>query len=339
MGSKPLYIVAGQSNAGFMLRAKSFEKYFQENDIDAKVVHSYRSGTGISPHPDEPDWYPFNDGDKNTGELFKKLIFDIQSALNRDPDLYLAGVLWMHGERDSVTMKNASLYETRLSKIHEVLTTRFGKDFTFSLSQLSENFDKHQGRRGADEMREQQAKFANKLDKVTMIDPDIAIALSKIAVPSGQHDHVHFSNAGADAIAAAFLDQFHKTTPASVGHKVVTTTKGAGFKSHSVIFDEDGNRVASHRITDKDVSIVGIFSDDALVFKQTYDVEDNFAWSSRVLIYDLDGRLLRAQIEQDKKEGVDGPGRRIERNFDDNLADARLNNEIEAFLAEDWYPA
>lgn len=68
----PIYVLAGQSNANRVDTFGSIDDYFAENNVYARVVNSYQSGTRIFPQANNNDWYPFEDGDP--GELYETAV-------------------------------------------------------------------------------------------------------------------------------------------------------------------------------------------------------------------------------------------------------------------------
>ena len=160
----------------------------------------------MAPKDDKVDWYPFEDGRDDTGELTQDLLTSIEQKLANNPDMELAGVLWVQGESDT---GYADQYQANLTELHRLLTESFGDDFVFTVSQLSENMDWFQGYSGQLAIQEAQEAFVDATDGTTLLDPDDAIAAYGLSPEEAVADAIHFNDDGADAISQAFFDQFY----------------------------------------------------------------------------------------------------------------------------------
>jgi len=152
------------------------------------------------------DWYPFEDGRDDTGELTRTLLNDIDTVLAESPETELAGILWVQGESD---VRYADQYQTNLTGLHTLLVDRYGTDFNFTVSQLSENMAWYSGNARQLELSQAQADFVATTPGTTLLDPDEAIALLGHTPQEAVSDAIHFNNLGADAIGYSFLTQFY----------------------------------------------------------------------------------------------------------------------------------
>ncbi|MBT8432582.1 MAG: hypothetical protein KJP27_08845, partial [Altererythrobacter sp.] len=74
----------------------------------------WQGGTSLAPDELARDWYPIEDGDPNTGELFDLLL----SAISQSAD-GITGLIWVHGERDRTDPETAAAYEANLTAFIE----------------------------------------------------------------------------------------------------------------------------------------------------------------------------------------------------------------------------
>ena len=312
--STPLYIVAGQSNASRLRANNSLEAYIDANSISAQVLNISIGGTSITQDYTKEDWYPFDDGDPETGELTQQLLLESAETLANDPELHLAGILWVQGERNTYSDGRPEEYEAHLSQLHDVFRSSLGDTFVFTVAQLSENMERHAGKASATTVMEAQANFASRHDNVNLLDPDIAMALSGIQPRDGADDDVHYSRAGSDVIAAAFLDQFYGESAAVVGTANYQSDEADSEDWHSKMqgFDADGNITAQHKINDNNVSVVTLFKDGTPHQMFQSDHGNRFAWDNIEQVYDDAGILvLRSKTMDD--------GTQYETRFEDGI--------------------
>ena len=110
--TRPLYVVAGQSNAVRLDRYDSVEAAILDRGSDAEVIRVNQGGTSLSPRQNRNDWFPFEDDDPRTGELYVRLIDTINQQLATG-EYHLAGFLWSQDGADS-NERDAPNYETNL---------------------------------------------------------------------------------------------------------------------------------------------------------------------------------------------------------------------------------
>ncbi|MEM7490438.1 MAG: sialate O-acetylesterase, partial [Pseudomonadota bacterium] len=199
-----IYAVAGQSNAGAIARRGDVEAAFAAAGIAGTIVKTVEGGTSLAPAPGELDWYPFEDDDPATGELFVQLLRDIDAAMAAAPNPVVKGVLWVQGERDTNSAATAEAYEASLE--HFVLRLRelYGEDFVFVISQLSEDMQALGSRPNTETVIAAQANVAAKYDFVKLIDPDDVAAAEGLTVDDVISDAIHYDETGSRLIADAF---------------------------------------------------------------------------------------------------------------------------------------
>jgi len=188
-----IFVVAGQSNAGRVWTANSLEDVIEQNNLDAKVVHSLRGATSIAPKDNQLDWYPFDDGREDTGELTRTLLSDIDAIMAENPGATLAGILWVQGESD---VSYANQYQANLTGLHSLLVERYGTEFNFTVSQLSENMEWYTATSGQLALSQAQADFVAATPGTSLLDPDDAIARLGHTPQETVADAIHFNYDG-----------------------------------------------------------------------------------------------------------------------------------------------
>lgn len=315
----PLYVVAGQSNAERIDRYDGITDYISGNAINAEYAAYAIGATSVAPQPGgQDDWYPYEDGDSKTGELLEALIVTIADLLAAQPDTYLAGILWVQGEADA-KFGRSSDYEDSMQHLYDRLVLEFGEDFNFTISSLSENMSSYRG--DAEQMTVSQAQenLAANNDNISLIDPDTAIAVNYILPSDGAEDRIHFSEDGAAAVAAMFMDQFDDGTFVGSDYDVRTFTDTADVKdwlryTDSTHLFED---FRIRQITYDDRQIETKYFDQSALFLQTFwDEGDNYNWltilrdidengdiETQVISLD-DGKLVTTQYEDGQRTSV-----------------------------------
>lgn len=301
----PLYVVAGQSNAERIDRYDSLIEYLSDNSIDAGYASLAVGATSLEPSEGGyDDWYPFEDGDPKTGELLDALIDTIADALAADPDTYLAGILWVQGEADAKFGRGAA-YEVRLQALHDRLRSEFGDDFNFTISGLSENMTFYRGHEDQLRVTEAQERIARNNENVSIIDPDMAIAFARLLPSDGAEDRIHFSDAGADAVAAMFMDQFVNGAFVGLNGASRTFTDTDDVKDWLRYTDSNDlfGDLRIRQITYDDGVIETKYREFDVVFFQTYwDERDNANWLTIEQDVDAAGNIsLRRAVLDDGK--------------------------------------
>jgi hypothetical protein len=314
---KPLYVVAGQSNAGWIAKYGAVESYIQDNNLNATVINSYQPGKSIAPSQDRPDFYPFESNDPNVGELMDQMILDIQNTLANDPDTYLAGVLWVQGEADR-REGIADDYEQNLQGVYDQLTLNFGGGFNFSVSQLSENMPAHSSphrKEFTDIIQNAQQAFTDKNDMAVLIDPDDVFASHDKSIDEVRKDVVHYNKDGATYIADAFMDQFYGASGTVPPPPIVRIDKGdkARWDTKAIYKDADGNRTYVITEFDKGFTVHRDLENGKLTKKTVLDEADVFDFRKKFIEYDDLGRVEEIMIIHDNTGN--GPGKVTHKEF------------------------
>ncbi len=200
----PIYYLAGQSNAERMQYPEELQDSFKHRVFDynpgAITGEKTLGGTYLAADFNKVDWYPVEDNDPNTGELFDEMILDIRNLLSNN-DAYLAGVLWIQGENDTLQDQTADDYENNLTQFISTLNENFGTDYEFSMVALSNTYSFNRW----STVRNAQFSMEGKFDNVSVIDPDLAFN-SKV----GHENQLFFSDElhYTPFAKAAILDRF-----------------------------------------------------------------------------------------------------------------------------------
>lgn len=206
---KPIYVVAGQSNAGSILRTGAFQSFQAEAGDDYYVVVREQGGTALGPRWNDLDWYPVADGDPETGELFDALVTGIRAVLAADPEAYLASVIWNQGEADGHFYGFQAPYEDRLGAFVNTLRAAFGEQVAFNIATLS---DEPSFWTAEDELAERQIvedaqrALATGRPGIELIDLDVLTAASSLSQEERWRDHIHYSKAFAEEVMEASLE-------------------------------------------------------------------------------------------------------------------------------------
>ena len=111
----PIYILAGQSNALALNGGASGQGLQQQLNLAlgpgfAKAAVCAVGGSALTYAMGQQDWF-------SPGELQTTLATQIKSQLDATPDSYLAGVLWVQGEADTLGIAPASTYAAHLNAL------------------------------------------------------------------------------------------------------------------------------------------------------------------------------------------------------------------------------
>lgn len=211
--STPIYVVSGQSNATRLGDAGSLQTVLDERGIEGEVIVSAEPGRSLGADVNANDFFPFEDGNDNTGELFRDLLQNVRDALTSNSDSYVKSFLWLQGESDATFGRLTPDYRENLREFVTRLREEFGEDFNFTIVQLADNIPAA-GPRGSrwDAVQQAQQDVADEFDFVTIISPDQVLEDAGLSFggpgPSGLADGIHYNRDGFDAISNAFIDQF-----------------------------------------------------------------------------------------------------------------------------------
>ncbi len=231
--STPIYVVSGQSNATRLGDAGSLQTVLDERGIEGEVIVSAEPGRSLGADVNANDFFPFEDGNDDTGELFRALLQDVRGALASNSDSYVKSFLWLQGESDATFGRLTPDYEENLREFVTRLREEFGEDFNFTIVQLAENIPAA-GPRGSrwDTVQQAQQDIADEFDFVTIISPDQVLEDAGLSFggpgPSGLADGIHYNRDGFDAISNAFIDQFagNQITGSDSDDRLVGTDSG-----------------------------------------------------------------------------------------------------------------
>ncbi|WBU54270.1 sialate O-acetylesterase [Paracoccus sp. SCSIO 75233] len=208
MPTKPIYVLAGQSNANNRQLIATIEA--EARAAGGVLVHHAVNGSSLSPYLDvhgNGDWSP---GSRPfEGELLATLSGKIGAAM-RDGPSHLAGVIWIQGEADGRDSRAAEGYATRLLALHDEITARFGAH-RMVISQLSGEVTSLRGDRAKivaswAEVREAQAEVAAARETVSLLDPDALAGLRGLETAEMfRGDQRHYNAAFGDDLGTALM--------------------------------------------------------------------------------------------------------------------------------------
>ncbi len=195
---KPIYLIAGQSNAGALSGGNGGISLAAQiatiiGSSQAQCASVFSDGAPLTFGRAKPDWF-------QTGDLFKTLLDTIKSMLVATPDAYLAGIIWVQGEGDTWAMARHTEYAARLTMLVNALEAGladFGSrttDFRFSVLASSDNAPAKVTRPGWALIREQQLSLDH--PRIDVIDPDaVAQAKGIPATAMFRADGLHYASA------------------------------------------------------------------------------------------------------------------------------------------------
>lgn len=310
--SKPIFVVAGQSNASRVRHKAQLEKYLKENGIDAKIVYHTPGGTSLAASGGsggtDNDWYPFEDGRDDTGENVDILFDAIDKTLEREEGSYVAGVLWVQGEADGARSSRSSEYFTNLQKLYQLFTENYGEEVNFTVAQLEEKFPYFSEKSWAEPFKKQvqdaQAKLARDYENVTLIDPgDLAKEaglnwdLYRKSNPLGaREDGIHYSPPLAKLVGKAFMDQFFGDNAAPIKRSYLDEDGSEAWTRYVDYIDLRSDELVK-RVYEMDDGTykTDIFADGAIVLSKATDPDDVASWKEITESYDPTGAFVTSR--------------------------------------------
>jgi Ca2+-binding RTX toxin-like protein len=203
---RPLIAIAGQSNADRLNGGNSgatlasvFGTDTGSTAVTTLMVQA--SGAPLTYGRAELDWY-------NQGELPAQLLATIRTALTNDPDLYLAGVIWVQGEGDTHAVARATEYGARLqalvTNLETGLTTHVAQTsgFRFGVLALSDAAPEAADRAQWDTIRAQQLDLSH--PRIDVVDPD-AVLTNPASYFAG--DGLHYTSAANSLLLPQLYDK------------------------------------------------------------------------------------------------------------------------------------
>ncbi len=200
-------------------------------------MNEVRGGTSLGIADPKADWYPFEDGNPESAELYETLLKKIDEKLKEDDNNYLAGVLWVQGEADVNYLKGEANpsnpeYQKQLQALYDGLATKYDNKFNdliFVISKLSDYVKRYHpdnnNRQDPDDIQFAQGQVAADNDKVYLLDPDLAFDrylvtnglngeaddLNGQAYDSPFHkDPIHYNELATGIISKAFVEFYNK---------------------------------------------------------------------------------------------------------------------------------
>lgn len=242
--SVPIYALAGQSNAGSLAQTEVW-KTISAPSLDYTTIGVFEGGTSLAPKADKVDWYPFADGDPQTGELLDELESQIAARIAAG-NAHLAGVIWVQGEADSSDPDSAQNYAARLSELQARLEASFGSGFDMVVSYLPTRPPTDASPSQYSEwstLREQQIEFTSTHDRSIALDPDEAFATYGIEEVDAYRDRIHYSLETSSALLRGALDRLGTAELMGFTAPVAGTLENdaiSGTALSDMIFGRDG---------------------------------------------------------------------------------------------------
>ncbi len=241
MGTTALHVVAGQSNAVFLAQSGEFSDALADRGAGEHDLVFGEVGRSLYPSLEYTDFYPFDDGNPDTGELYRGLLDAINAELAANPDLYLAGVFWLQGEQDATSQTYGPQYETNLHELYQGLTEEFGDGFDFVISALSTHIGAADYQPAWDDVREAQENLANTHDHIHLVDPDDMIEVDGYTATEVFRDDHHYTDTGYGWLTDSYLDLFPNGANAAPQAQDDAFTTGEGTPLAGNVLADNGN--------------------------------------------------------------------------------------------------
>ena len=193
----PIYVLAGQSNAGSLSVSASYVAAAQGSE-SYTLFNLLEGGVSLSPNVDKPDWYPFADGNPHSGELYRELVAKIGHAI-AETGGYFAGFIWAQGEADTGDDARARNYKANLEGLIAGLRGEFGDSFQTVLVPLSNYPTVIDERPGWHDVRAAQLAVAAGDPKISILDADGYVERLENA-QDAYRDHIHYTPEFADIL-------------------------------------------------------------------------------------------------------------------------------------------
>lgn len=203
--SKPIFVLAGQSNAAALSDAiqNQLTKTFGTDGFI--LIRSFSAGAPLTRVRDgKSDW-------QETGDLRDHLVENTIQTLQTHPDSHLAAVLWLQGEADTYAKEDASRYSDNFKTLAHEFTSAVARtkgqvdgntdiSVPFVISGLSQNAPAAKGRAAWDEVRDQHFALSNETT-IELVDPDALAETYQLDNDAVFIDDLHYSSDFAHILA------------------------------------------------------------------------------------------------------------------------------------------
>lgn len=285
----PLYVIAGQSNAIYLDESGAIDAEITESGLGGTSIVAAGYGRGMFPSEEYTDFYPFEDGNPNTGELYREMVDGIQAQLDADPDVYFAGVLWLQGEEDAALLENSASYYDNLNKLFLNLVEEFGNAFEFVISLLSTYIGDADVRPGWDEVRLAQEDLAENHAQVSLIDPDAMIDVYEYTPEQIFYDEVHYTGTAYTWLADHFFSELetlpnHDPVAADDAYAFDEDADDAGADAANGVLandsDDNGDTLSAALLTDVSHGLLNLNADGSFTYVPDADFHgvDSFTY-------------------------------------------------------------
>ncbi|MEO0675629.1 MAG: calcium-binding protein [Pseudomonadota bacterium] len=243
--SIPIYVVVGQSNAGFLTRSATLSgplgidldqplvgRQVASVTTDSFILSTVSQGATSLARSSQTaaTWFP---GDEETppGELYSLLVDHIRTLVGdpENPSAHLAGIIWSQGETDArviaenngdpVRLADAQNYETLLTQVLSQLAEEFGTFETvltpISLSGQWVTDDTINGLEGAEFVRQAQFNVAQALENVQLVDPEAILRALGGDYSAYFRDTIHYTESFSEIITRSALTVLNAPIPLS----------------------------------------------------------------------------------------------------------------------------
>ncbi len=208
--STPVFILAGQSNAGGLaaeIEAALDDRYGIGN---YELLNVFGPGAPLTwTRPNDPDW-------NDPMEMRQELTDGILNALDEDPDRVIGGMIWVQGEADTYAGRDHENYgeelEGMLDDLRDDVSDAMGdRDVGLDVApvtilELSDNAPEAPNREGWDTIIDEQREVATADSLVTTLDPDRIAEDANVDEADMFKDGLHYEDDFQDLLAEELVE-------------------------------------------------------------------------------------------------------------------------------------
>ena len=211
---KPIFVLAGQSNASAMEDAIVASLTDELGEDGFVLVNAYAAGASLTYSRSGLDW-------SDETELPQLMVDNTLVALSANPTNTIEGIIWIQGEADTYGHSLVEAYQEQFEQVMSNFRTSLiqavgGRETGIEtarivISTLSDNAPAHGSRGNWDEVIEAHEDIAVSDPLVSSVDPDEIAEENAVAGSDMFRDHLHYSTSFqpilADALVAAVIGE------------------------------------------------------------------------------------------------------------------------------------
>ncbi|NNC51920.1 MAG: hypothetical protein HKO08_02620 [Erythrobacter sp.] len=284
--------VAGQSNVRSLYQSPLLQ-FLQVRT--GRIEEVWHGGTSLAPDENHLDWYPVEDENAETGEMFEEFL----NLIEQSPD-GLTGLIWVHGERDRTDPDWAASYEANLTAFIERVIEIAGPIpiVIVPMSTQAEGpIRRPETAEGWQIVIDAQNAVAQAFDNVFLVDPDVVAADHGISADEMFRDPLHYTYEFASLLVDAAMPYFsdHSVDQAT-GHHM------GDFSANTIFTGVEDDIIFAGGGSDR---VYASFGDDIVYGGFGYDILSGAGGSDKILGEEGDD-ILDGGLGDDALDGGEG---------------------------------